>query len=203
MLKLLMASSITVEMVGDVRQAILATNERELKNKVFMYMGIWNWFRAEQRAVRLSITQRADTWRCRPEIAALADSLFDATWGFESTVSRNRRRTPHDGVFFVREADVDAYMASFQPLALRHASSSAKALDHLPFITFGEAKGLAREHVIIYPTDPIKKFMKSGFALNEKQAARFYVAVTRAEQSVAVILDERRSAAVPLWSPER
>jgi DNA helicase-2/ATP-dependent DNA helicase PcrA len=38
---LLMASRLPVEMVGDIRQAILATNEREAKNKKFMFMRIW------------------------------------------------------------------------------------------------------------------------------------------------------------------
>jgi DNA helicase-2/ATP-dependent DNA helicase PcrA len=108
-LKMLMSSAIPMELVGDVRQAILATNEREAKNKKFMFMGIWDWFQAEAEAGRLSITQRAETWRCRPEIAALADSIFDAEWGFDVTISRNERTTPHDGIFLVRESDVDAY----------------------------------------------------------------------------------------------
>src|SRR5690606_10286008 len=44
-LTLLMRSAIPIEMVGDIRQAILATNERERKHKKFMYMNIWHWFK--------------------------------------------------------------------------------------------------------------------------------------------------------------
>lgn len=39
-LRLLMASKLPLEMVGDVRQAILVTNNRERKNKQFKFIGI-------------------------------------------------------------------------------------------------------------------------------------------------------------------
>lgn len=202
-LKLLMGSNIDIEMVGDVRQAILATNERESKNKRFMYMGIWEWFKAEQKAGRLSITQRVETWRCRPEIATLADSLFDTDWGFEPTVSMNKRETPHDGVFLIRDSDVDAYMAAFRPLVLRNSKVSARNFDYLPFMNFGEAKGLGRERVLIFPTKAIADFLTFRTQLEDKQAARFYVAVTRAEQSVAVVIDQWGKSAIEYWSPGR
>lgn len=160
-LKLLMASRIPIEMVGDVRQAILATNEREKKNKKFMFMGIWPWFQAEQKAGRLSITQRSETWRCRPEIAMLADSIFGSAWGFDATVSMNGRKTAHDGIFLVREADVDTYVATYQPLGLRYSANSAKSFAHLPLMNFGEAKGLGRERVMIFPTKAIRPEFRS------------------------------------------
>lgn len=200
-LRMLMASSISTELVGDVRQAILATNEREAKNKKFMFMGIWAWFQAEEKAGRLSITQRSETWRCRPEIAALADSIFDAGWGFDVTISKNGRTTSHDGTFLVREKDVDAYVEAFRPLGLRHSASSAKKFSHLPLMNFGEAKGLGREHVLIFPTKAIGDFVRSGTSLDDMQAARLYVAVTRAEQSVAIVLDNRGSSPIEYWDP--
>lgn len=200
-LRMLMASSIPVEMVGDVRQAVMATNEREQKNKQFMYMGIWRWFREEEAAGRLSIVQRSETWRCRPEIASLADSLFDSSWGFDPTVSRNVRCTRHQGLVLVRESDVDAYMSAFEPLALRNTSASAKAFGYLPLMNFRDAKGLGREHVIIFPTKAISEFLTSGAALADMQAARLYVAVTRAEQSVAFVVDKPGGCAIPYWTP--
>ncbi|KJR10092.1 hypothetical protein UG54_02185 [Gordonia sihwensis] len=199
-LKLLMASSIPVEMVGDVRQAILATNERERKNKQFMYMGIWRWFQVEEAAKRLTITQRSDTWRCRPEIATLADSLFGAEWGFNTTQSKNARTTGHDGLFLVRPTDVDAYVREFSPLPLRTSAASAKKFSYLPMMNFGEAKGIGRERVLIFPTGAIKKFLTTGVGLDDKQAARFYVAITRAEQSVAFVVDKPGACTYPYWS---
>lgn len=200
-LKLLMASTIPIEMVGDVRQAILATNEREQKNKQFMFMRVWLWFQAEQKAGRLSITQRSETWRCRPEIAVLADSIFDGRWGFDATVSKNDKRTSHDGIFLVREADVEAYIAAFQPLCLRDSANSAKKFGYLPLMNFGKAKGLGRERVMIFPTKAISEFIRLGAPLEDMQAARFYVAVTRAGQSVAIVLDKCGSSSIGYWSP--
>lgn len=201
-LKLLMASSIPIEMVGDVRQAILATNERERKNKKFMYMGIWKWFQAEARAKRLVIEQRSETWRCRPEIATLADSLFNSEWEFDRTQSRNSLTTSHDGIFLIRPADVDAYMAEFTPLPFRKSVTSAKKFGYLPMMNFGEAKGLGRKRVLIFPTGAIEKFLTKGTPLDDKQAAPFYVAITRAEQSVALVIDKPGICSYPYWPME-
>jgi DNA helicase-2/ATP-dependent DNA helicase PcrA len=59
-LDLLMESKVNLEMVGDIRQAILATNGREAKHKPFMYMNVW-WFRAQETAGRMTIEQRRET----------------------------------------------------------------------------------------------------------------------------------------------
>lgn len=86
-LGLLMASRVQLEMVGDVRQAILVTNSRERKNKKYMFMKIWDWFKAQEKAGRMTIDQKCETHRCRPEIADLADSLFLRT---RVSIPRNR-----------------------------------------------------------------------------------------------------------------
>jgi DNA helicase-2/ATP-dependent DNA helicase PcrA len=200
-LKLLIKSSIPLAMVGDVRQAILATNEREPKNKRYMYMGIWAWFRGEERAGRITIQQNRETWRCRQEIATFADSVFDSKLGFAETISRNVKTTTHDGIFLVRLSDVEQYVRIYSSLALRDSTRSGRSLDHLNFTNFGLAKGLSRERVLIYPTGAISKFLQSGTPLTDMQASRFYVAVTRAEQSVGIILDEPGGSTIQYWEP--
>jgi DNA helicase II / ATP-dependent DNA helicase PcrA len=196
----LMDSSIPLEMVGDIRQAILATNERENKNRKFIYMGIWGWFKAQEKSRRLVISQRCKTWRCSPLITELADSLFGAEWGFGPTISMNARCTDHDGVFLVRSQDVKAYVDQFEPMALRYSAGSGKMLP-LEYITFGNSKGLSRERVLIFPTQPISNFLSKGTTLTASQSARFYVAATRAEQSVAIILDKPGECSYPYWLP--
>lgn len=198
-LDLLMRSPIDLEMVGDIRQAILATNERERKNKPYMYMKIWNWFRKEENAGRLRISQRNQTWRCGPAIASFADSLFGDDWGFRPTESLNKRTTGHDGIFLVKPEHAMSYVKQFAPLALRNTAASAKDVD-LPFTNFGEAKGLSSERVLIYPTGPITKLITHCTALEPQQAARFYVAVTRAEQSVAIVLQYAGDSGLTYWT---
>lgn len=200
-LRLLMGSGIRLEMVGDIRQAILSTNSREQKNKKYQYMRIWDWFNEQERIGLLEIEQRSETWRCSPEVAALADSLFGDEWGFDPTVSLNAKATSHDGIHLVRTGHIDAYVDRFDPLLLRHSVSSAKDHSHLPFMNFGLSKGLGRERVLIYPTEPIKRFIREGRALTPSQAAPFYVAITRAEQSVALVVDDPGRSSFPYWAP--
>ncbi len=202
-LRLLMASKIPLEMVGDVRQAILVTNNRESKNKKYKYMKIWDWFKSEERARRLTVGQECKTYRCRPEIAELADSLFATDRGFDLTVSENDTTTDHDGIFLVKSNDVEAYMRIYSPMLLRRTAASGRELNYLEPMNIGVSKGLGRKHVLIYPTTEVKKLLRRGSALEEQAAAYLYVAVTRAEQSVAFILDDPGGCPHPHWlAPE-
>lgn len=200
-LRMIMASGVSLKMVGDVRQAVLSTNDRESKNKKFMYMQIWNWFIAEQRCGRLTITQRNQTWRCRSEIAGFADSLFGSEWGFEPTESLNQKSTEHDGLFLVRMCDLVAYVDKYKPLFLRYSKSSGRNLD-FEFMNYKISKGLNRERVLILPTKPIATFLQTGRSLAPQQAAELYVAATRAEQSVAFVLDDVGNCTIPVWSED-
>ncbi len=199
-LRVLLKSDCPITMVGDVRQAVMVTNEREKKHKQYMYMGIWKWFQESEQAGLLQITQRAETWRCRPEIASFADSLFESSWGFAATISRNANTTRHDGIFLVLEEHVDAYLATFDPLFLRSTANSARGKPW-QFMNFRLSKGMTRERVLIWPTGPIEKFVTSSSPLTERQAAEIYVAVTRAEQSVAFVIDKPKGSTVPYWAP--
>jgi DNA helicase II / ATP-dependent DNA helicase PcrA len=201
-LDLLMESEVRLEMVGDIRQAILATNEREAKHKPFMYMRIWNWFQAQGKAGRLVIEQRRETWRCAPGIAAFADSLFGREWGFEPTVSLNQARTDHDGIFLIAPDQVDQYNELHHPLLLRHSKASGKRYDHLDCLNFGKAKGLERPRVLIYPTGDIGKFITKGQKLSDQQAANLYVAVTRARHSVGFIIKPPDDTVISVWTPD-
>lgn len=201
-LDLLMESKVNLEMVGDIRQAILATNEREAKHKPFMYMKVWKWFRAQETAGRLLIEQRRETWRCAPEIAAFADSLFGPEWGFEPTVSLNTVRTDHDGIFLIAPDHVDQYNELHHPILLRYSKASGKQYDHLDCLNFGKVKGLERPRILIYPTGDIGKFITKAKKLSDQQAANLYVAVTRARHSVGFIMKPPKNTVIPVWTPD-
>lgn len=199
-LLLLLKCAVPLTMVGDVRQAILSTSPQERKHHKFKNMEIVKWFR-QHDGKSLTITHRSETWRCRPEIVSFADDLFAGTWEFPPTVSRNERVTDHDGVFLIRAEHVDAYVERFAPQPLRWSAASAKAHGHLSFMNFGEVKGLTRKRVLIVPTDPMKALLQKGAALKDLAAAKLYVGVTRAEQSVAFVLDKAGDCTHPYWSP--
>jgi DNA helicase II / ATP-dependent DNA helicase PcrA len=197
----LLSSSMDVWLVGDIRQSVLATNSRSRKNKKYAYTEAIKWFREREEAGVLKIDESVFTWRCHPAIAAFSDTIFDQSWGFPKTVSKNERITDHDGVFLVRTEHVDAYVRRFRPQCLRHSVNSGKSLQ-LDFLNFKLAKGSTFERVLIAPTLPISRFVQSGAAMDPIAASSFYVAVTRSEQSVAVILDKPGNSQLRYWRPD-
>lgn len=199
-LQALFGTRIEIRLVGDVRQAVLSTNPRGQMKKAFAYSKSHEWFKKQQKARRLEINYSSVTWRCCQAIATFSDTIFDASWEFPETTSENHVTTAHDGVFLVRKKHVALYVEAFQPQCLRNSISSGKEFD-LDYMNFGVSKGQTFNRVLIYPTDPIGKFISKGESLKPLSAADFYVAVTRAEQSVAIVLDKPGASTLPIWSP--
>lgn len=199
-LEVLLKSNLQVKLVGDVRQAVLSTNPRGQKNKRFDYANSLVWFREREAEGRLNISYSTVTYRCRQEIATFSDSIFDADWGFPGTISENRDETGHDGVFLLRTEHVTEYVARYAPQCLRNSITSAKHLD-LPFLNFKGVKGATFERVLIAPTKNIENFIKGGASLESMAAAAFYVAVTRAKQSLVIVIDEPGKSELEYWNP--
>lgn len=196
----LLNSSVEVRMVGDIRQSVLSTNARSKKNKKYAYAGAIKWFREREARGVLEITEKNTTWRCHPEIAEFSDTIFDSSWSFPRTHSLNKRVTGHDGVFLLRRQHVNEYVERFRPLCLRDSANSGKDFE-VDCMNFRLSKGMTSERVLIIPTAGIKKFMQSGTHLDAVAAAKFYVAVTRAEQSVAIVVDNCLGSKFSYWNP--
>ena len=197
----LLHSSLDVTMVGDIRQAVISTNPRSSKNKKYANAGSIEWFRERQRTSLLAIADSCVTYRYRPEIAAFGDKIFGDDWGFPATESKNHRETGHDGVFLVHPEHLAAYVECFEPQCLRQSANSGKRFD-LDYMNFNVSKGTEHERVLIVPTAVIEKFLHSGVPLETSSAASFYVAVTRAFQSVAIVTEKDGSCGLPWWTPE-
>ena len=196
----LLGSALEVRMVGDIRQSVLSTNPRSNKNKKYAYAEALRWFRERETKGVLHITERVTTWRCHPKIAEFSDTIFDHSWSFPATESLNETVTDHDGVFLLRREHVNEYMGRFRPLCLRDSANSGKTLD-LDYINFRLAKGMTCERVLIVPTSGITDFVQAGTHLDPVPAAKFYVAVTRAAQSLAIVADDPGDSPLPYWEP--
>ena len=196
----LLNCSLDLHMVGDIRQSVLATNPRSAKNKKYSYAESIKWFRKREKCGILTISENCLTWRCRSEIAAFADTIFDSTWSFPPTKSNNKKVSGHDGVFLLHPEHIKEYIGQFRPNCLRHSVSSGKAYD-LDFVNFKLAKGTECDRVLIIPTSGISKFVQSGAPLDPIPAASFYVAVTRAAQSVAIVIQHPGVSTLPFWEP--
>lgn len=197
----ILKTSIRVRMVGDVRQAILSTNARAQKNKKYARVNAVDWFQEQEKLGLLRIEYKYITRRCRPEIAGFADTIYETSIPFPKTKSLNNHITGHDGVFLLRPEHVLAYVDRYDPKCLRYDVRGGGMLD-LNCSNYGAVKGATYDRVLIIPTKPIEEFIKSGKCLKNKSAAGFYVAVTRAAQSVAIILDKPGNSLLPYWEPQ-
>ncbi len=97
----------------------------------------------------------------------------------------------HNGIFVVRKSDVNHYRLLYAPTILRYKDAEDTEWN------FGKAKGLGFNRVLIYPTDTIIQYLKTenltktrrGKTTEAFDIAKFYVAVTRARYSVAIVYD--------------
>ncbi|MFO6245838.1 ATP-dependent helicase, partial [Pseudomonas aeruginosa] len=164
------------------------------------YAGALEWFLEREADGLLSISYATTTYRCRAEIAAFSDTIFDKSWGFPETISENHVESEHDGVFLVHSKHVSQYVESYQPQCLRNTASSGKDFT-LDFMNFKVSKGATFERVLIVPTAPIRTFIQKQECLEATPAAAFYVATTRARQSLAIIIDNPGKSKLPVWVP--
>jgi DNA helicase-2/ATP-dependent DNA helicase PcrA len=189
-LDLLFASKMQVTVVGDPRQHTYATN-RGPKNSHYRGHAMMEWL--NQRSQICLLEERAESWRCNQEICDWADDLYPE---FPKTTSRNSERTDHDGVIYLPQSEVPAYVETYKPTVLRWN----KTVDTrgLPAQNMKASKGCTFDRVLIFPSGTILKYLKQAprdpSTLRPLTLATLYVAVTRARHSVAFVVDHEDAA---------
>lgn len=178
-------------LVGDVRQSLLDSDQMSSKNRTADRLGLINWYRRNESAGRLEIRELNETWRSNQKIANFSDRIFPSELGFAPTNSKNQAVTGHDGVFFVHEQYLATYLEKYHPVPLRSSRASGKRFTDLEFKNIGTVKGLTYERVIIVPTNPMLKLIAEGTPMKDKSACTFYVGITRARASVAIIVNDK------------
>jgi DNA helicase II / ATP-dependent DNA helicase PcrA len=192
----LMKSRITVTLVGDHRQATYSTNSAT-KNKKYAGVNIIQKFEEWKKAKLCELEHQCISRRCVQAICDMADKLYP---DMPKTTSFNSTVTTHDGIFAVRERDVAAYMAKFKPQTLRYSRATKEVLGNP--LNYGASKGLTFDRILIYPNNKLKKFLVTGDPKDAGDVAKIYVAVTRAQQSTAfVIQDKAKSPLMPIFAP--
>lgn len=179
-LDLLFASDIAITLVGDPRQALLAT-ARVTKNKKYRGEGLVAWL--DERSTVCAREDRPQSWRCHQDICDFASELFPS---YPPMVSENDEAAEHQGVFEIRPADVPEYIARYRPRVLRQRRTT-NTLGH-PAINIGEAKGSTFERVLIFTTGTMRTYLRKRDLAAFKSREHLYVAVTRARHSVAFVV---------------
>jgi DNA helicase-2/ATP-dependent DNA helicase PcrA len=95
----------------------------------------------------------------------------------------------HEGVFLIRNKDVEAYLQTYMPVQLRW-NNTISVNDKFNTYNFGKSKGLSFDRVLIYPTRDMEKWIfDNSCGLKFETRAKFYVAITRAKFSVGIVCD--------------
>ncbi|MCY4019340.1 MAG: AAA family ATPase [Chloroflexi bacterium] len=185
LLEALLDSDIGVTLVGDNRQATFFTN-RSMKYAKYLGYRIVDKFAEWENAGRCETEHLSHSFRCNQMICDFADLIFpDAS----NTEARNDSNTGHDGVFIVNPQDVTSYIQCFRPQVLRY-DRSEPCQGHRA-LNYGDSKGLTFPRVLVFPFRKLTAALKSGNfnSLADITAAKTYVAVTRAQHSVAFVHD--------------
>jgi len=192
LLKLLFDCNSNILLVGDPRQGTYSTNSAP-KNKQYKKSQIVHFFEDRTINITKDETSLIVNYRCINPICELSNKLFPT---MQQTTSGNNETTDHNGIFFVKKQDVEKYLHQYQPLQLRD-SKRTNVNEKYRVMNFGESKGLSFDRVLIYPTDPILKWLKDNNSdLLPTSRSKFYVAITRAKYSVGIIVENNEQAAI-------
>jgi DNA helicase-2/ATP-dependent DNA helicase PcrA len=197
LVEMVMKSKIAVTLVGDHRQATFSTNSAH-KNKKYAGANIISRFGEWKKGGLCDLEFQNISHRCVQPICDFADQLHP---DMPKTTSLNVTSTGHDGVFAIRECDVGAYRKTFNPQTLRYSRAS-KNLPGQP-INYGAAKGMTFHRTLIYPNGPLQKFLTTEKPVDAgKDIAKIYVAITRARQSSAIVVENKFiPLTIPIFQP--
>lgn len=180
----LFRSNANVTLVGDPRQATYSTANTR-KNKKYAKANIVNFFEDSKLEIDADKTSLTVNHRCHSSICQFANRLYP---DLPQAKSGKEEPTGHGGIFALDEKELNWYLAAYNPMQLRDNVKKRVNSDY-PVLNFGKSKGLTYERTVIYPSGPMLKWLKNPEE-NLTQAARskFYVALTRAKCSAAIVL---------------
>ncbi len=196
-LKLLFASKCEVLLVGDPRQTTYTThNENKYQNytngkiKEFIQKELEKNLACIIDEETLCFSHRNNSHICSFSSALYPN--FHETKPCECATCR-QKEPDHCGVFLIDEQQINEYLEKFKPMQLRWEAKTKSCSTDYKTMNMGHSKGLSFDRVLIYPTGPIKKFIAGDTqALKDGiSTAKFYVAITRARHSVAIVIDSR------------
>lgn len=205
LIKLFFLSKSNIIIAGDPRQTIYLTNHNGNKNKSFRNGKIVDYLSAQKELkgkYQVDTDTLNNSWRCCSDICNYASKI---TPTFNNTISRTNFQDKLCGVYLVAESEKEHFLNKNKgSIQLRH-SVATKGIDpNFSVINFGESKGLTFDSVLIYPTQPMIKWIENhNNNLEETSKYKFYVAVTRARFLVGIVWPKETCSATDInfWNP--
>ena len=185
-LKLLFKSNSNAVLVGDPRQSTYTTND---SSKYKKYRGKIQEFvsrECSKGVCEIDTESLNVSHRNCQAICDFSSRLYPEYAKCEPCCCIQCRKHPADqGVFLVKLNDIESFRTQYNNVVELCDKESIP-----PAINFGASKGLGFDRVLIYPTEKIRKYLKSGNITEiESIKAKFYVALTRAKYGVGIVCD--------------
>lgn len=174
-------------LVGDPRQVTYLTHH-EAKYKKYRNGLIKDFICNECKKSNCIIDEKTlnVSYRNNEQICSFSSKLFTE---YGVSHSKQTEKTGHDGVFLIRQKDVEKYLEKFEPTQLCY-NKQTDTIENYETMNFGISKGLTRDRVLIYPTKDFLKWIKNNDTkLEASSRSKLYVAITRAKYSVGIIYD--------------
>jgi DNA helicase-2/ATP-dependent DNA helicase PcrA len=205
LIKLLFKSKSNILLVGDPRQVTYLTHH-STKNKKYKDGKIKEYLLNDCKILLAEDSIDEDTLkkshRNNKEICDYASKLYDGTYEKSepcTCYSCRAEEVGHVGIFILRSTDINDYLKKYKPVQLRWNRNTSVNQDYSVY-TFGESKGQTHKRVLIYPTSNMIDWIKdNSFDFTKKVGGKtvkihgakekFYVAITRARHSVAIVYD--------------
>lgn len=199
-IKELYHSRASVVCVGDLRQVTYYTHS-ERKNKPYRQGMIKAYVQNESyRNDIIDIDEHtlAYSHRNNQQICTFSSLIYPS---FPQVLPCNcpechPGNVPHQGVFLIKESDVDDYLRLYNPVQLRHSIRVETNRGYRCY-NFGKSKGKTFERALIYPTRDIKNWLiNRNTELADRTRAALYVAVTRPRYSVAFVIPDNECSLI-------
>lgn len=204
LIKLFFLSKSNVIIAGDPRQTIYLTNHGN-KNKGYQNGKILDYLSSQKE---LKNKYQVDTntlncsHRCCSEICKYA-SIISPT--YNETISQANYQNRLCGVYLVSENDRLHFLNHYKnSVQLRHSIATKGINPNYSVMNFGASKGMTFDAVLIYPTQPMIKWIENhNEKLEDTSANKFYVAVTRARYLVGILWPKDTCSAtdIEFWNP--
>lgn len=205
LIKLFFLSKSNVILAGDPRQTIYLTNHNGNKNISFRNGKILDYL-SKQKELRGKYQVDKNTLnssrRCCPEICEYASVITPV---FNKTTSLTDYHNKLCGVYLVKENNKTDFLCHYNDsVQLRHSILTKRIDSNHAVMNFGDSKGMTFDSVLIYPTQPMVKWIENhNESLEETSRNKFYVAVTRARYLVGIVWTKETCSATDInfWSP--
>ncbi|MDD3417283.1 MAG: UvrD-helicase domain-containing protein [Lachnospiraceae bacterium] len=192
--RIILKSNCNLVMVGDPRQVTYHTHE-EAKYGKYCDGKIEQFIIEQCKGIHVEIDKASlnTTFRNEKSICDFANSIYSE---YIPCHAAEKKPTGHDGIFFIKPSDLDEYLEKYSPMQLRD-KISVKINKNYNAMNFGEAKGLSFDRTVIYPTKPMLEWIiNHSTDLAAQSRSKFYVAITRARYSVAIVFDNKKNIEV-------